>query len=496
MHKVRKMNNSNVLLVAVGSKRIQFGPIRHLPLSVLSLAAWLRDQEQFQGDIQIVDTQIEDPCELDIKNAAVVGISAMTGLQIKLGLEVAAFARRVNPLIKIVWGGIHPSLLPEQTALHQLVDCVVIGEGEKTFSEVVHAVIHGHEIEGIPGTCVQGKNGVVLGDPRPLIDMELLPLPAYDLLDMDQYGGIEKQFDYQSSRGCPFRCRFCYNTVFCNRRYRKKTSEKVIQELFFLQDKYAVKNFGFVDDEFFIDPKRAERIFDAVIKKGGISISASCRLDIVQKFPDSLFKKMRKAGVTRMFFGAESGSDRVLREIRKDITREDIINGSRIVAEAGIRPFLSFMSGFPGENIEDFEDTLDLIIKLWGINPLITVNGIFPFNPYPGTYLYSKSCDLGLIPPDSLEEWGEWLFQYNPNNPWLNKTMKKWMEIAFYIVRFKYYLVRYQDRYPNSLRSWFVKLLTLPMSISANLRMRKRWFSYAWEWKLFAMIVRKTFGFL
>ncbi len=490
------MKKIEVVLVSVGSKKKQFGPIGHLPLAVLSLASWLREYGQSHCNIIIIDTQIQEIKASDVANADIVGISAMTGMQVELGLQVATFARKLNPDVRIVWGGVHPSLTPEQTIEHPLVDCVVIGEGENTFLEIVNAISSNQNVEGIPGTCVQNNANVVFGPPRAFIDLEKLPLPAYDLIDISKYSGIEKQFDYQSSRGCPFRCGFCYNTVFCGRRYRKKSSKKVIEELLLIKDTYAVETFAFVDDEFFINKKRVEKILDGIIEKGGFGISASCRLDIVQRFPAELFKKMRKAGVSQIFFGAESGSNRMLRKIQKDITRKDIIEGSRIVAEAGIRPFLSFMSGFPGEDIEDFEQTLDMIVDLWKLNPLITVNGIFPFNPYPGTDLFHKACEAGLIPPDSLEGWGKWTFQYEPDNPWLSDKMKNWMEISFYIVRFKYYLIRYQDRYPGSLRNYVLKLLTVPFNVSANIRMRKRWFKYAWEWKLFAKIVRKTFGFL
>jgi anaerobic magnesium-protoporphyrin IX monomethyl ester cyclase len=490
------MNNKKIILVATGSRKFQFGPIIHLPLAILSIAAWLRKAGGFKGDIKIIDTRTDDIRASDFKWADIIGISAMTGIQIKVGLDVCEMVRATNPNAKIVWGGIHPSLLPEQTAMHPFVDCVVIGEGEITFSEVVQAISEDQPLEGIPGTCVRGKNGIILGEERRLLDIESLPLPAYDLVDMSKYAGIEKQFDYQSSRGCPFRCGFCYNTVFCNRRYRKKSAGKVIEELYMLKDRYGVKNFAFADDEFFIDKKRVEAIIDGIIERGKIGITASCRLDIVQRFPNELLKKIKSAGVFHMFFGAESGSDRILKMIKKDIKRSDIILGSQKVSEAGIRPFLSFMSGFPGEEISDFDQTLDTIVELWNLDSRITVNGIFPFNPYPGTYLYQKACDAGLKPPDNLEDWGNWTFQYQPDNPWLNKEMKQWMEIAFYIVRFKYYFVRLYDRYPNSWIYYLTTLFIWPLYLSAMIRIRKRWFHYALEWQLFALIARKTFGFL
>lgn len=491
------LNKDKIVLIAPGARRIQVGAVVHLPLSLLSLASWLREKGGYHGRVRILDTQIRKIMPSDFIDAAVVGISAMTGRQIKYGLQAAAIAKELNPDVVIVWGGVHSSLLPEQTAKHLLVDVVVIGEGEQTFLEVVDALFGHEDIVGVPGTCIRKDNGdVVFGPARPFLSMDELPLPAYDLVDIDDYQGIEYQFDYQSSRGCPFRCAFCYNKAFCGRRYRKKSPAKVVKELAYLYDKYNVINFGFVDDEFFIDKKRIEAIFDGILESGKFGIVASCRLDIVRTFSHRLMEKMKRAGVFQMFFGAESGSEKILKLIKKDISTEDIIEGARAVAEKGIRPNLSFMSGFPGETLTDFENTIDIILKLWKVHPLVTVNGIFPFNAYPGTDLYQKALELGLRSPVLLEDWGEWSFQYKPDNPWLDSVMKKWMEIAFYMVRFKYYIARYEDRHKGRAIATLLKVLTWPLSFSAKVRLKHRWFSLAWEWKAFAFLARKTFGYL
>ncbi|MFC1607966.1 B12-binding domain-containing radical SAM protein [Candidatus Latescibacterota bacterium] len=490
---------NDIILVQPGAHRLQIGgAILHLPLQLLSLAAWLRRDSSLGDRIRILDMHIRTPDVGDFSTARIVGISAMTGQQIQHGLEAARLSRKANPDVIIVWGGVHATLLYEETARHPLVDVVVIGEGEETFREVIEAVFNGVNIDGIPGTCVQRDDGaIVTGPKRDFVDMNDIPLPAYDLLDMKNYRGIEYQFDYQSSRGCPFRCGFCYNTAFCGRKWRSKSSKKVIDELEHLYTTYRVKNFAPVDDEFFINRKRAEEIFRGILDRGLDSgVVASCRLDIVRKYTPESLKIMKKAGVMQMFFGAESGSDDTLSRIHKDITSEDIIEGARTVAEAGIRPILSFMSGFPGETFEQFGSTLDIIQHLWKINPLITINGIFPFNAYPGTELFRQAVELGLKPPDNLEDWGAWRFQYEPDNPWLDRKIKNWMQVSFYIVRFRYYLARLEDRHKNSIRVKLIKLIMLPMSVSAQVRMSRRWFRFAWEWRLFAFAVRKTFGYL
>jgi radical SAM superfamily enzyme YgiQ (UPF0313 family) len=491
--------NDKIVLVQAGAHRIQIGgALLRLPLQHMCLAAWLRRDDFYKDKIKIFDMRVHKLNEAVFKDSKILGISAMTGQQIKYGLQAAQLARKVNPEVIIVWGGIHPTLLPEQTVQHELVDVVVIGEGEETFREVAQAIYQGDEIVNIAGTCIQNHHGqIIFGPKRSFIDFNTMPLPAYDLVDIDDYSGIEHQFDYQSSRGCPYRCGFCYNTAFSERKWRAKKAEKVIEELEYLHKKYSVKNFALVDDESFINRKRAEEIFKGIIaKKLDFGMITSCRLDIVRKISTTSLATMKQAGLVQLFFGAESGSNETLNHIDKDITREDIESGALKVAEAGIRPILSFMSGFPGERLDQFEKTLEIIRRLWDLNPLITINGIFPFNAYPGTKLYLKSKDLGLNVPQRLEEWGKWSFQYKPDNPWLTKKMKTWMQVAFYIVRFHYYLARFEDRHSNNFLVRILKGAVLPLSISANIRLSKKWFGLAVEWKLFAYAVRKTFGYL
>jgi radical SAM superfamily enzyme YgiQ (UPF0313 family) len=494
-----KGKNKEIVLIQTGAYRVQAGgALLHLPFQHMSLAAWLRQDEEFRDSIRIADMCVH---RLDLsffENCGIVGVSAMTGLQIRYGLQAASLARRANPNVVIVWGGIHPSLLPEQTVQNELVDVVVIGEGEETFRELVHVVYQGKDIANIPGTCIRKSNGkIVLAPQRPLIDFGKMPLPAYDLVNIHDYTGIEYQFDYQSSRGCPFNCGFCYNTAFSGSTWRSKKAELVVDELEYLYDRYKVKNFALLDDESFINTKRIEAIFRGIIeRKIECGVVTSCRLDIVRKLPSSSLSVIKKGGVVQLFFGAESGSNETLRNINKKITKEDITAGALKVAESGIRPILSFMGGFPGETLDQFDETFDIIQKLWQLHPLISVNGIFPFNAYPGTELFLKAKEMGLNPPETLEEWGNWSFQYKPDNPWLDERMKKLIQLAFYIVRFRYYLVRFEDRHHNDFRVRLLKVLVFPLTLSAKIRFSRRWFRFAWEWHLFAFLARKTFGYL
>jgi radical SAM superfamily enzyme YgiQ (UPF0313 family) len=487
-----------LLLVAPGFRRKQWGPIVRLPLALLSLAAWLRDRELPGDEIGIWDMRLDETPPFELDRVIVVGISAMTGAQVHYGLLAARHLRQACPRAVIVWGGIHPSLLPEQTLAHPLVDLVVQGEGEETFREVVHHILAGQSTAHIPGTLAKTAAGqVVTGGERSFIDLNDLPLPAYDLLDLSRYACIEQQFDYQTSRGCPFRCAFCYNTVFCGRKWRAKRPDKVTEELSVLQSRYGVRNVALVDDEFFIDLKRVESILDGNRQRGlALQFSASCRLDVALKMSPPLLGKLKTGGFQQLFFGAESGSDCILDHVHKGISRDTILKGALHVAQEGIRPCLSFMSGFPSETPEQFHETLSLVDQLWTAHPLITVNGIFPYSPYPGTETYREAVAKGLQAPGRLEDWGGWSFQYTPDTPWLTPAKRRDMQIAFYIVRFRYYQAMFEERHRGTWVAAVVRTLLWPLHLSARIRWRRKSFRLAWEWRLFAAVARHTFGYL
>lgn len=490
---------AEIVLVAPGPLwRKNRGATLRMPLSLLSLASWLNNYSSVPWKISLLDTRLDVPTPEHFANAKIVEISAMTGAQVKHGILAAQVARTANPAATIVWGGVHATLLPAETAKSEFVDCVVIGEGEETFREIVEHLYASRDLTGISGTCVVDKNGnVQRAESRPFIDMEQMPIPQYDLLDISRYDGIRNQFDYQSSRGCPYRCDFCYNTAFSGRKWRSKSAKKVVGELQQLTRECNVKTFAFVDDEFFINKARVEEFVDLIGPLNlGVSFSASCRLDIVQRFPRTLLEKLKRVGFKHMYFGAESGSGSMLESMHKQISITDIVKGSLLVAGTGIRPVLSFMSGFPNESLAQFRETLTTIEKVTCNHRLITVNGIFPYSPYPGTRMFKDALSAGLSPPKSLEQWGDWNFQYTPDNPWLSPKKSQMMEVAFYIIRFRYYLAMYTDQHPNSIRSIMLNIFAFPFSFLGFVRMKTGLFAFPIEWKLFAFAARKTFGYL
>jgi anaerobic magnesium-protoporphyrin IX monomethyl ester cyclase len=470
----------------------------NLPLSVLQLAAYIKERG-YESVIYDMRVQTFSEIEPFLDSICAVGISSMTGIQIRFGLQCASQIKTKFPDLPIIWGGIHPTLFPEQTLEHPLVDYVVKGEGEETLHKLLNYITQNNtSLKEIQGLGYKNKEGIFINPDAEFLDMETLPLAEYHLVDLNRYPNIRNSFDYQSSRGCPFRCGFCYNLAFNHRRWRSKSAQKVSEEMEFLVKNFNVKKFGFNDDEFFINTKRVLKICDLIIeKKLDIEWHASCRLDIINKFTNEDLQKIRNSGCHSMNFGAESGSENMLRYINKDILPEDILRGANHAASNGILTLLSFMGGFPGETYSDLIQTKNLISKAHNTNRNIISNGVFVFNPYPGTFLYEESLKAGVILPNDLEGWGNWNFKYEADHPWITPKHRQALKVTFYIVRLNFYLKEIMIRPGYSMFfRYLVKLVFLPLSLTSKLRWKYNFFSAPYELNLWAYIMKKAFGFL
>jgi radical SAM superfamily enzyme YgiQ (UPF0313 family) len=246
-----------------------------------------------------------------------VGITTFTGGMIRNALEAAREVKRLRD-VPIIWGGIHPSLLPEQTARHELVDYVVEGEGEEAFATLVKKLAAGADGEGIPGVWFR-KDGQVTGTPRAaLLKFGELPPPPYALVNMENYiqnWRGQRMFFYQSSRGCPCHCTYCYNRAYNFGRWRALPAERVVSELADLKRRYDFSLVYFLDDNFFIDRRRGLKIIAGIKDVGLGSSLQGVDLDTLAKLSDGDLDFLEAAGVGRISIGVESGVDRVRHDV-------------------------------------------------------------------------------------------------------------------------------------------------------------------------------------
>ena len=297
--------------------------------------------------------------------------------------------------ILTVFGGMHPTIMPEETLLNKHVDFIITGEGEKNFAALCEAVMSGKEPAGIPGVGWK-QNGHAVISPSAALesDLESFPFPDRDnLVFADRHSAFLGSMI--TSRGCPYPCTFCSGEKMHHRLVRYRPVDGVIKELRLLKEKHDVSYVTFYDDFLVSNRKRMVSICEALIAANlGITWGGFSRADSVDP---QLLQMMKAAGCIYIGMGVESGSDRTLDKIRKGYKREDAADGVRMVQNAGINVGISMVIGFPFETERDIRDSIDLIEEL---NVPTNVN---TFTPYPGSEIYSECQQRGLISKDGVD---------------------------------------------------------------------------------------------
>jgi radical SAM superfamily enzyme YgiQ (UPF0313 family) len=351
--------------------------------------------------------------EKELDDAICAGISAMSS-QIKPALEIAEFIRDNKPEIKIVFGGAHPTFFPEQTCSDYLIDFAIFGEGELTFHELVKSLNDPEKYGKIDGLAYEEGGLVKLNPPREALEMDTLPPPSLEIAQVESYilknihGKTLRTLELNSSRGCPHRCAYCINTLVHKKKWRAKSAGKVLGEIGFYIEKFGVQHIHFLDENFFVNKKRVLEIIEGIVERGyDITWQTNVRVDYFKKgyLASDIIKKIRKSGCIQLNFGAESGSNKILKKIKKDATVEQLLEAVKVCEENDIIPNCSFMVGLPEETIEDMKLTIEVIKKIKKINPRSIIIGPQIFRPYPGGELYNECVELGFTDPSNLREW-------------------------------------------------------------------------------------------
>lgn len=317
--------------------------------------------------------------------------------------EVASWAKKAG-IKKVVMGGIHVTFVPEDTLKHiDSVDIIVRFEGEETMQELCRVLEENGDLRKVKGIAFRdGRREIIVNPPRPFIEnLDSLPFPARDLFELEKYDlflpipGEPKVIQLISSRGCPFKCKFCSATPFAGNRIRSRSAENVVDEVELILDRYPkFKTLFFYDDNFTFNKKRAIEICDE-IKKRGLKFQFGCygRVDSID---EELVENLRSAGCIMVSFGFESGSKKVLNLMGKGFGPEAIKKAIEIVKRGKIITRSSFFFGYPGENLLDILKTVYLLKKckiksyeiVWGRHAII----------YPETDLFKTLQDRGYFP--------------------------------------------------------------------------------------------------
>lgn len=386
-----------VLLVQPSSRVtnfIAYRGITHPPLALLFLAGVLRENGI---EVKIVDNNIFENWRKALHDFSpdIVGLSCLTGPAIKDAIDVSKEAKRLNKDIKIVWGGIHASLLPAQTLKEEFIDYVVIGEGELTFLELVQTLGNKGDVSKVMGIAYKKPDGsVVITEKRPFLNMDHLPDLPYDLVNARRY--LKYETCIQTSRGCPYSCTFCYQHAIHGCKWRGMNATKVLRQIEKISEIEPVKKIKFVDDNFTVHKKRLFEIIDGLDKD--IDLYFEVRVNHIDS---ELLQKLKKFHDVQLAIGVESGSQAMLDRLKKGIKIEQIRKAFSLCNEYKIRTSALGMIGLPGEKKGDVENTISFMKSLKPLNYSISV-----FIPFPGTPIFDEVVSQGRInPPSRLIDW-------------------------------------------------------------------------------------------
>lgn len=384
----------------------------HLPPhGLMSIAAWVRSRG---FSVRIIDCQMECPSvelfkEFFKKNyvekkASIrhIGISSVT-ITIKKAFSIAAFCKTHYPSSPVIFGGAHPTVLPDEVLEQSAVDMVACGEGEITMEEI----LSGKPLSEIKGLSYkqqqEGKTYVNHNLPRERIhNLDELPLPAYDLVPILKYKPIEGMYrrlpamNMITSRGCPNHCTFCSKTL--GRGVSMKSPAKTFEEMRFLMKEYGIREIVFHDDTFTLNKKNVHALCDLIISSNtDILWTCFARVDTVD---EELLRKMKKAGCHQIMFGIENFNEDILRKIKKNINPEQIKQAIYWAKKVGMDCRIAIIIGYPGETQKIIRENIRLAKKL---KPdFIAINIA---TPYPGTELFDEVKRNQLLLSDDWDDY-------------------------------------------------------------------------------------------
>ncbi len=325
----------------------------------------------------------------------VIGISIPLTDLVHEGREFLKIVRRAFPKTVVLCGGIHPTLVPEDVALH--CDAVVVGEGELATEEILLRLKEGKDFHDLPGLCYVGEHGTLaFTEPRQLApNLDDLGAPDWSLIpfqnwDKRTFLAVRGDFTLPmyTSRGCPFNCAFCANAKLSGRRVRFRSVELVVDEMEKIVKDYGVRSFFFEDEVFTLRPERVEQFCDELDRRR-LNVTWTCqtRADCVH---EESIARIRRSGCEQIGFGLESADPEILRIMRKELDLDKVREGVRLCRKHHLLVTLSFLVGVPGETVDSVRRTLRFLEEC---DPDFA--SCFCFVPYPGTDLFDAALAQG-----------------------------------------------------------------------------------------------------
>ncbi|MDP2913080.1 MAG: radical SAM protein [Candidatus Omnitrophota bacterium] len=365
----------------------------------------------------------------------VLGMQCYT-FDLRFVREALKAAKAANKGIVTMLGGPHPSAMPGHLMdmLHENLDFSFLGEAELSLPRLLAEIDSGaREFLSVPGLAWRDGPRVVCNPKIMTEDLDSLGIPAWDMIHPEEYpeaqhGAFFKQFPIAPimvTRGCPYSCTFCAGSVVSGKKIRRRTADSVLNEIAYLKEEFGIREFHVIDDNFTFDASYAKD-FLRKLKKMNLGMSWAVpngiRMDTIDR---EMLSLMKETGLYLISLGIESGSDAVLRSMRKCITKSRIRECVRMINDAGIDIAGFFILGFPGETIDTIKETIKFSIEL----KLVRAN-FFTYLPFPGSDSYGE-----LEKNDELKgvDWDNFYFTADSYIPkgFTRKAIRRFQRMAF-----------------------------------------------------------------
>ena len=421
--------------------------VRHIPLGLLYTSAKLVKQDAF---VEIFDCRLnprtwreELANKLD-KETLIVGISVMTGSPVVQASKIGEMVKEFDSHINVVWGGPHATFNPNSILENEeTCDYVVNGYGSEAFFELYQALIVGEQPRNIPGVVYRDGTSIV-ATPREeeFEHIKYEDIPYHLISDYDAYGHIghnNRTFSMYSALGCPYLCTFCSSPAeyrdIPGKKWIPLEVQEVVDHVEYVVKEYRANFVYFIDDDSFVNLKHVEGIIDEINRRG-LKVKLGfrgARINEIKKMTDEFLDKLVAAGTNIIHVGAESGSDRILKLIKKDCTAEDILECNRKLARhPEMKTLYNFMMGAPTETAEELKATRDLMLAIVRDHPNSIIGTPNRFRPLKNTELYDLAIESGYTPPSTANEWLEYEIESATGTdslPWISEEIKKMMDL-------------------------------------------------------------------
>ena len=409
---------------------------RRFPLAILSVASTLEGKE----DYTIVDGNLDpDPGTTLEKlagahNIELLAVSVMPGPQMVAAIPLCREFKAKHPEVPIVWGGYFASLYTDAALNARYVDFAVRGQGEETITDLLAAIRGEKTFSAVRNLSFKDAFGLhVHNAQRPLQSPGAFPvLPYHRLGDVERYllptylG--RRTAVHQTSIGCPFRCQFCGVVPIYDGRQKTEPPERTHAVLAELKERYRIDAVQFYDNNFFLSESHARAQAEAIAPLD-LRWWAEGRIDAFGRYSDETLRAIRRSGAKMIFFGAESGSDAVLKSMNKHLTAQQTLDLAKRIREFDIVPEFSFVLGDPSNPDHETRQTIDFIRKIKRLNPdaEIIVQHYIP-TPHPDGMYGAVEGQIAF--PGTPEEWASerWLnftIRQDPRLPWLPQGIKQ-----------------------------------------------------------------------